>query len=360
MAVRAMRGFGVLLVVPFIQAAQAETPQADTSHVRPVVSEIIMVQSALTKTWVGTIAAPTELELAFPRTGTVVERTAGAGDRVATGQVLARQNPEELNAAVRSAEAGVAIAEAQLATARDTAERVATLVRRGVESEATQESAISALAATEAQLEQALASVVQARDARSYADLTAPRDGVVVKVYAEPGATLSAGEALFLLATTDEREVVVDLGEVDVSAFSVGTVFEVRLQSNAGTSATAELTSVDAEASPATRTRRAHLTLDKTAPDSFRLGALAIVAPSESSQGYITLPADAVIAGTEPPQVWVVAPADRKVRRVTIEGEVAAGGRIVVTSGLAIGDEVVVKGVNSIEDGQVVGVSVSR
>lgn len=58
--------------------------------------------------------------------------------------------------------------------------------------------------------------------------------------------------------------------------------------------------------------------------------------------------------------VWLVDRPSGVVRSVAVTTGEAFAGRVLVTDGLAVGDEVVVKGVHMIEDGQVVGKKVAR
>ncbi|MFC2969879.1 efflux RND transporter periplasmic adaptor subunit [Acidimangrovimonas pyrenivorans] len=335
---------------------------AEEAPPRPVVSEVVTPQSGLQPSYVGTVTARVETDLGFPRIGTVAERTVRLGDVVKKGEVLARQDPTELDADLRAAEAGVTVAEAQAKSARDAARRVDELVARGVDSAAAAQTAHSSLAAAEAQLEQARAALARARDARDLAVLKAPQDGVITHVYAEPGATLAAGRPVLRLAGTDQREIVIDLTEQDVAGLSPGAVFHVRLEAAPQIEAEATLRAIDPIADPATRTRRLHLSLDPVAPIiAFRLGALALVEPVAETHARTTLPVTALIGGAQGDKgaVWVVTRTADKMRgtvhRTAVTLGERAGDRVLILSGIKPGDEVVTKGVNSIADGQAVG-----
>ena len=115
----------------------------------------------------------------------------------------------------------------------------------------------------------------------------------------------------------------------------------------------ARLRLIDPVADSATRTRRLHLTLSPTATDAFRLGALVRVEPDAETKARLTLPVSAILA--DGPAVWVVSGDERRVDRVPVTLGREVGDRVVVASGLGDGQEVIVKGVNSIEDGQQVG-----
>src|SRR5690606_36712196 len=111
-----------------------------------------------------TITAKIEADLGFPLAGTVAERPVSAGDTVAKGEVLARLDPEDLDAALRAAEAGVTVAEAQLRSATDARGRAEVLARRGVGSATRLDAVARASGAAASRLEEAQADGGRARD----------------------------------------------------------------------------------------------------------------------------------------------------------------------------------------------------
>lgn len=351
-----------LIIALPAHADSAKTPDGEITPAapRPVVSEMVSLQSNLTLGWVGTVTAPREIDLGFARIGTVAERRVRVGDRVEKGDVLAMQDPADLDTSLRAARAGVDIARAQWKTAQDARDRTMQLVERGVDSTASAESARNRLAAAQAQLEQAEATLAQAQDGRDHAALTAPQDGVITAVYAEAGATLSAGEPLVKLAAIDAREVLLDLTEEDVAALAIGTDFNIELEANNAITARARLTSVDAVATRATRTRSVHLTLADDAPASFRLGALVTARLSAASQAVTILPHSAVIANAAPPAVWRIDPATRALHRQQVQIGGQAHGYVLVLTGISVGDEILTKGVNSVTQGQIVGTRIPQ
>lgn len=347
-------------LVALLALAGCQEEPAPPEAPRPVVSEVVSPRQGARQVFVGTVVADVETDLGFPLIGTIAELPLEAGDVVAPGATLAELDPEELDADLRAADAGVSVAQAQLNSARDAAERARALAARGVDSTARVEDAEQALASAEAQLEQALASRARAADLRSFAVLHAPQAGVITEVYVETGATVAAGESVLTLASTENREVLIDLTEQDAAAFSPGITFNVALEAADDITAQAVLTSIDPVAESATRTRRAHLSLQNPAP-AFRLGALARVAPATDAGTRLTLPASSIIdrdgaAAT----IWVIDRSKDAVERRNVHLGAAFGGRVEVTEGLLRGEEVLIRGIHSIEDGQSVGPQVSR
>lgn len=349
-----------LILVVLSLPANAETISiTEMQHPRPVVSVIVHPQATLPVSYVGTVTARIEADLGFPLAGTIAERPVSAGDLVDEGEVLARLDPQELDAGLRAAEAGVAVATAELRSAADARERAGELAARGVGSETRVEDTERALIAAEAGLAQARATFTRARDMLDLATLTAPQSGVVTEVFAEAGTALAAGQPVLRLAASGEREVVIDLSERDVATVEPGTAFTVELVANPAITTSAKLTRIDPVAERTTRTRRLHLTLDPS-PEAFRLGALARVSPSTGPDAGVILPRSAIIDPDGDPRVWIIDRSDDSVQRVAVQLGLTITDHVVITSGIASGDEVVVKGIHSLEDGQKVGPRVAE
>lgn len=327
---------------------------AEEAAPRPVVSVIVSPRTDLPVGHVGTVVARIEADLGFPLAGRLAERPVEIGDLVRRGDAVARLDPEQLEADLRAAEAGVAVARAQLRSARDAAERARALVERGVGTRTRLEDAERALVAAEARLDQAEATRNRAADLLALATLRAPHDGVVTAVRAEPGAAVSAGQPVLSLAATAPREIVIDMTERDAAALTPGTEFLARLVVDPDITARATLDRIDPVAAPLTRTLRVHLALADP-PAGFRLGALVAVEPLQEAAGGIVLPRTALVETSDGPAVWVVDRPGGRVRLVPVAIAGAGEGFAVVRAGLVPGDEVVVRGVHSLREGQMVG-----
>lgn len=329
-------------------------PALADGHPRPVLSEIVGERAQAARNFVGTVTARVEADLGFPLSGTIADRPVDLGSVVEAGDILARLDPESLEAAVWAAKAGVVVAANRNKSAADALNRTRTLFQRGDLSKSRLEAAEREAVATEARLRQARAALVQAQDRLTSAVLRAPHDGVVTRVFADPGAAVSVGQPVIRLAGTGDREVVIDLSEAELSALPPGAELLARLLVADDHVARIRLRSVDPVTDSDTRTRRAHFALIETPPE-FRLGALVRVEPPASGGRVLTLPVTALFDGPQGPSVWIVSGSERRVRAVPVETGADLGGRIVITAGLKPGQEVVIKGVHSIEEGHQVG-----
>lgn len=351
-----MRFAVLLLSLVLALPARAEDPAGTEAQARPIVSVIVDPTAGISLSYTGTVVARIETALGFPMIGTVAARPVNTGDLVSTGDVLARLDTEDLNADLRTADAGVSVAKAQLRSATDARERAKTLAERGVGSATRLEDAERALVSAQARLDQAEASQARAMDIKDLATLTAPYDGVVTGTFAEPGATLSAGQTILQLSAIGAREIVIDVSETEAVLSKPGDRFTASLLANQSIHAKAVLTRIDPVAERATRTYRLHLTIDDV-PEEFRLGSLVRVLPAVGKDENIVVPVSALL---DPPAVWVVDRTSNIVSLRPVEIAEMAGGFAIISAGLAAGDEVVTKGIHSLEEGQAVGPRVSE
>ncbi|PPB82286.1 RND family efflux transporter MFP subunit [Albidovulum inexpectatum] len=329
---------------------------APADHPRPVVSVLAQTRAELPSGYIGTVAARIVSDLGFPLAGTLAERPVEIGDVVARGDLIARLDPEELEADLRSAEAGVIVARAQLRSAQDAVERARKLLERGVGAKTRLEDAERALVAAQARMDQAIATRNRASDLLNLATLRAPQDGVVTAVLVEPGAAVSAGQPVVSLAGTGEREIVIDVTEQDAASIASDAEFVARLVVNPEIETVATLDRIDPVAAQTTRTRRVHLRLREPDP-AFRLGALVQVSARARDEGRIILPRTAVLETADGAAVWVVDRSDDRVHLTPVTIAASGDDFVVIETGLAPGAEVVTKGIHSLKDGQIVGPS---
>jgi RND family efflux transporter MFP subunit len=352
-----------LLIALLAPPAFAESAPAVSDIVsdvpRPVVSLIVGNGNVQATIYIGTVTAGNEVALGFPMSGTLVDRRVDLGALVAKDDILALLDPKDLQSEVRSAEAGVLVAQTNYGSAEQAWNRAVELAERGVDSETRQEDAQRSLVAAQAGLEQAQANLARVQDKLDLATLRAPQDGVITGAFQDVGALVSPGGEVVRLANTDQREIVVDISEQGLSALEVGTNFDVTLVSNPQLNTTARLTRIDPVAGSLTRNRRVHLVLSD-APAGFRFGALVQVAAIGDGDSVISIPISAVLHPQSDAAVWVVNRDQHVVnlRQITL-GE-QFGDHIRVVSGVAAGDEVVLRGIHSLHENQSIGRSVSQ
>lgn len=322
---------------------------------RPVVSVLVSDLPSELRSFPGVVVAGTEVQLGFQTLGRLSSRPVDVGDHVETGDLLAELTPDDLQDNVRAARSAMDAAQVTLETAQATAERTRDLAARNVATRAQLEQAERGLKAAEAGLSQAQSELARATDAEGFARLLAPFDGVVSAVAENPGAVVGSGTPVLTLSDTNTREAVIDLPEAILMTTPVGTEVEIWLESDGQTRSKGRVSRIEPLADAATRTRRVHIAMDD--PTNFRLGALIRAQHSGPRNNFLTLPESAISGTPDAPMIWIVTrqgdAASVAERKVSVG--LRLNGLAEISSGLSAGEEVVLRGVNSLTDGQAVG-----
>lgn len=321
--------------------------------VRPVLSVVIAPQATAVLGFTGTVEPRYRVGIGFRILGRLVSRMVEVGDRVAAGQVLAAIDPVALDLAVRSAEAELFTARAQLANASGVEERQRTLLAQGTATQAQFEAAQQAKDAAAAALRRLEANLAKAQEQLGYAELRSEIDGVVTAIGAQVGQVASPGQAVVTVARPDIREAVLDVPEEVSRELAPGAPFDIALQLDPTIRTPGRLREIAPVADPSTRTRRLLVTLSDPT-EVFRLGTTVTATLAAPASQVIELPRSALLERDGRDLVWVVDPATRTVstRAIVVESRDALTVR--VAEGLPAGTRVVTAGARSLQPGQAV------
>ncbi|WP_417678828.1 efflux RND transporter periplasmic adaptor subunit [Pseudodonghicola sp.] len=336
-----------------LPSAGAAEEVAATATARPVVTEIVASEATRLRSFPGVIKATVETTLAFQTSGRIATRPAELGDVVKAGEVLATLDQITLAEDVTSAEAALKAAQAEAELAAQSLARAEELSRRGVASTAQLESATAQRDATAASVRAAEAELSSAEDAERYGTLRAPADGVVIKVEADPGTTVSQGTPVLTLATEAGREAVIDVPTEVLALLQPNARFSIHARSPNGPPVPGKLRLIEPVADSSTRSHRLRITIEGDAP-SLRLGSLVTATLDVPTAPMLTVSKSALFEGATGPTVWRVGP-NRTAESVPVTLGADLGGRVIVTAGLTAGDEVLIRGIHSVQAGQTLG-----
>lgn len=301
----------------------------------------------------GEVRAQVESRLGFRVAGQLVQRRVNLGDTVKAGQVLAELDARDYQLATEAARAQQAAALSNRDLAAADFKRFKELKDQNFISGAEFERRSSVLKSAQAQLDQAQAQLSAQGNQASYTRLVADAAGVVTGVEAEPGQVLAAGTPVLRLARDGARDAVFSVPEDKVAALKVGGKAEVRVWGS-GLVLPGTVREVAASADPVTRTFVVKVALVGAAP---ALGSTVTVLPQAFDRGnvpVIKLPTTALRQEGGATQVWVLEPASMAVKTQAVQVLTADGNEVVVSGGLALGQQVVSSGVHALSPGQVV------
>lgn len=345
-----MRAAGMLAGCLLLVACGGETEVAEP--VRPVLSMTVQTRDALDLgRFAGTIQARYESTLGFRVGGRIARRWIDVGATVKPGDVLASLDPTDQRNQLRAAEGDLARVQAQWINAQANARRQQQLYDRGVGAQAQLDIARTDLKTTTATLEQAKASLQQARDQLGYAELRSDHGAVVTHWQAEAGQTVAAGQAVVTLARPDVKEAVIDLPTSLADTLTQGVEFNVMAQLDNSIRTRAVVREIEPQADASTRTRRTRLTLEDT-PQAFRLGTSISVALSSAVTPRSEVPPSALQEVDGKTRVWIVDTQQQVVNPRDVQVLQRGADRVLLASGVQPGERVVTAGVNSLKPGQ--------
>lgn len=345
-----------MLVLCGLMLAACSKKEAPAEPVRPVLYTTAREQNLeQLGRFAGSIQARYESILGFRVSGRIAQRYVDVGAQVEKGTLLASLDPIDQQNQLRAAQGELAKVQAQLINAQANARRQQQLFDRGVGAQAQLDAAMTDLSTTKASVDQAQASVNQARDQLGYIELRNDHDAVVTMWHAEAGEVVSAGQGVVTLARPDIKEAVIDLPATLAEQLPVGVKFKVAAQLDPSINTTATVREIEPQAESTTRTRRARLTLAST-PEGFRLGTGISVTLSSVIEPRTELPLTALLDRDGKVWVWVIDMTSRTVSSREVKVARRGPDIAVLTSGIKAGERVVTAGVNSLKEGQKVKV----
>jgi RND family efflux transporter MFP subunit len=330
-----------------------ETP-APREVVRPVKIIEVGQRAEERREYPGRIRTVQYSEMGFEVPGRIVEFSVTEGDRVKKGQVLARLDQRDYQAAL-------AKATAKLQHAASERDRMKTLYEKNVKPKAEYD-------LRERLFEVEQANVATARKAVEDSVLRAPFDGVLARKLVSDFRNVPAKESVLIVQDDSSLVIKASVPERDLTQWSgkrpSAAEITERIRPRVVVSALpdrefgARLTELASVADPTTRTFEATFAFAK--PDGVNvLGGMTakvrIDVPAREQDAGVSLPTASVVSdSSETPYVWVVDPGTMKVTQRRVGVGSLGGSQVRIESGLDAGEWVVVSGVHQLREGDTV------
>jgi RND family efflux transporter MFP subunit len=340
----------VALIVQTLTGCQEGAPP--TGQVRPV--RTVIVAGAVegeTASLTGQVQAKDHVSLAFRLDGRMTERPVHVGDELTAGQVVARLDPQIQQSTLRSAQANLSSAEAQLTEARLSFERQEKLLKTGATSRDRYDQAQQTMLRDQGQVDSARAQVAIAQENLGYTLLSADAPGQVTAVGAEPGEVVRAGQMIAELARQGGRDAVFDAPEGLIRTGPRDPIVEITLNDDPQVTATGRIREVAPRADAATRTFRVKVGLIDP-PEAMRLGSTVTGRIRLAAPPGVEVPASALTESGGGPAVWVVDSHEQTVSLRPVKVLRYDATSVVLSEGLDRGEVVVTAGVHVLHPGQ--------
>jgi RND family efflux transporter MFP subunit len=292
--------------------------------------------------------------------GRIVEYLAEEGEMVQAGDVLVRLDDRNYVAALREAEAALALARANAALRRKELERQRELARLDVASQSQLDVKENEARVAEAEVLRADALLAQRRVDLDDTILRAPTKGLILEKLKEvgeiavPGGFAGSGE-LVRMASLEEMRAEVDVNEADMPRVRMGQPVELVPDAYPDKRYVASVVKIYPQVNRQKGTLKIEVRIadpdDALKPDmSVRLNFLEEPRPDAGGAPVVSVPRSAVRDGPDGAFVWVVS--EGRLRRQAVELAGGGGDRARVASGLAGGEAVVVGPSEGLREGR--------
>ena len=329
----------------------SEPPKREAGRVKVIAARPTDFAPVVSLT--GEIKARFQNDLSFRVSGKIVERNVDVGAHVQPGDLLARLEPNEEAANLKSAKAAVEAAEAQLKQVSAVFERQKSLLASGYTTRRDFDQSQEGYRTAQASLDTAKAQQTQAEDQLAYTELKADVPGLITARFAETGQVVQGAQPVFTIARDGPRDAVFDVDEALLICAPQELTIQVALASNPGIVAEGQVREVAPTVNTNSGTIRAKIEL-KNVPPGMTLGAPVIGSGRvEAPQGF-AVPWNALVKAGSKPAVWVADPQSKAVQLRPVTVARYEAGRVLLKDGLRPGELVVTAGSQLLWPGRVV------
>ena len=338
-----------------------EAPQTQTEAEYGVLT-VAPSDRTLLSSYSATIRGRQDIEI-YPQVGgTLTKVCVTEGQQVKKGQTLFIVDQVPYEAALRTATANVVAAKASLATARLTYDSKKELYRQNVVSEFDLSTANNSFLAAKAQLAQADAQEVNARNNLSYTVVKSPSDGVVGTLPYRVGALVSASLPQPLTTVSDNSDMYVYFSMTENQllglirrygskneALKQMPEIDLQLNDQSAYSQKGKIETISGVIDRSTGT----VSLRAVFPNAEGLlhsgGAGNVIVPVQKT-GALVIPQTATYEIQD--KVYVYKVVDGKAQSAPVQVTRVNGGKeYIVDSGLAAGEKIVAEGVGLLREG---------
>ncbi len=283
---------------------------------------------------VGTVRPRKEAKVTAKLTGRILQLSAIPGKRVKAGEILAKLDAAEIEAALDRAKAGLTQADRDLVRYRALQKSGATTKAEFEQIESGQKIAAATVRETQTRLENAT--------------VKAPFDGTITRRFLEPGDLASPARPLFAMEDSSLLRLEINVAESLAGKIKLGDSFRVKV-TGAAADFDGEVTEISPSADVGSRTFLVKLDLPQK--ESLRDGQFGRAYLPRGERNAIRIPSGALIARGQMDYVFVK-DAENVARLRIVRAASKAGKTVEILSGLDDGELIVLNPPAELRDGQ--------
>ena len=320
----------LLLVLPLFVSCKEGSRKKETVKT-PISVEVVYVdeiQNALEDNYVGEVVASESVMISARHIGTMESINVRQGSVVKKGDILGHIDSKNTKSSYE-------ISQATLRQAEDGYERVKKVHATGTVADIK-------LIEIETAVAKARAMAAASAESLEECNVKAPFAGTISNVFIEKGVDVSLGTPLFKLVDISTIEVKIYVPESEMNLTNVE----------------AQVSSKGVVATTLSHTYECLLKITAPVKDLMPGMVCKVFMSDDNAQLSMVIPASAIETGTNGRYVWVVKDGVVAKQNVTIGGYKGKG--VVVSSGLQVGDAVIVEGAAKVSTGMEVKINNSK
>jgi membrane fusion protein, multidrug efflux system len=307
----------------------------------------------------GALEPKVRITVGAPFAEQLVETYVNEGDRVDSGQAMAKFKDQVLAAAADYAASDVASQRMNVRVAAAESARAVTLFAEGAIAQRDRDNSLAALEGARSRLSLAVSQAANAEDRLRSAVVRAPAAGVVSKRYAQAGDRVDNGKPVFELVDTRVLQLSASVPTQWLADLKVGRPVSLIVAQMDSTVVSGRISRINPTADPATR--QIQIYVDVPNARETLVGGLFVsgrVLTREATDA-VAVPAVAVRREGEARVPYVYAVRQGRIARRPVTVGISDGDRALVEirSGVAVGDTVVVGPIEGLVDGTTVQIS---
>lgn len=289
------------------------------------------------RSYSGTVEESSGTVLSFSTAGTIRQMHVSVGDHVAKGQLIASLDPSNLRHAYE-------IAVATLNQTQDAYNRMKQLHDAN---------ALPDIKWVEMQnaLSQAQNAAAIAKKGLQDANLYAPVSGYISEKMADAGMNVAPGIPVVKVVDITPVKVSISIPENEIAGIADNAKAQITVDAIGGKRFNGQLKEKSVTANPLSRSYDVKFEVGNPAGELLPGMICNVAMALDSAECVLSLPSDAVLLDADNRNfVWLATGGKAEKRIVTVDG-MTSGTRIIISSGLAVGDFVIVSGQQKVSQG---------
>lgn len=307
----------------------------------------------------GALEPKVRITVGAPFAEQLVETYVNEGDRVDSGQALAKFKDQVLAAAADYAASDVASQRMNVRVAAAESVRAVTLFAEGAIAQRDRDNALAALEGARSRLSLAVSQAANAEDRLRSAVLRAPAAGVISKRYVQAGDRVDNGKPVFELVDTRVLQLAASVPTEWLPELKIGRPVSLTVAQMDSTVVSGRISRINPTADPATR--QIQIYVDVPNPHEALVGGLFVSGRvlTREAPDAVAVPAVAVRHEGEArtPYLFLVQRGRIARRRVTLGLNDDDQALVEIRAGVSAGDTVVVGPIEGLADGTPVSIA---